>query len=74
MNAIAHHGLAPARTVMVGDRGADMVAARHHGLHALGASWGYGSREELVGAGAHDLCERPGELCTKLNRAHHDRH
>ena len=47
---------------MIGDRGVDMVAARHHGAHALGVTWGYGSREELREAGAHAFCETPGDL------------
>jgi len=38
--------------VLVGDRGVDMVAARDHGLDAIGVGWGYGSRAELTGAGA----------------------
>ena len=32
---------------MVGDRSFDMVAARAHGLRAVGVAWGIGSREEL---------------------------
>jgi phosphoglycolate phosphatase len=48
--------------VMVGDRAQDIVAARAHGLHSIGVLWGYGSREELVAAGAAALCARPGEL------------
>jgi phosphoglycolate phosphatase len=48
--------------VMVGDRAQDIVAARAHGLHSIGALWGYGSREELVAAGAAALCERPRDL------------
>ena len=59
---IAQHALDPAATVMVGDRDVDMIAARHHGLHAVGALWGYGSREELQQAGAHVLCASPREL------------
>ena len=56
------HGLAPERAVMIGDRGVDMVAARHHGARALGVTWGYGSRDELREAGAHAYCEAPGDL------------
>jgi phosphoglycolate phosphatase len=56
------HGLVPERTVMIGDRGVDMVAARHHGARALGVTWGYGAREELREAGAHAFCETPWEL------------
>jgi phosphoglycolate phosphatase len=56
------HGLDPARAVMIGDRGVDMVAACHHGARALGVTWGYGSRAELREGGAHALCESPGDL------------
>ncbi len=60
---LPHHGLDAARAVMIGDRGVDMRAARHHGLAAVGASWGFGSREELLEGGAHALCANPRELC-----------
>lgn len=57
-----HHGLSPAGAAMIGDRGVDMIAARHHGIRAIGALWGYGTRGELEEAGAEALCERPREL------------
>jgi phosphoglycolate phosphatase len=67
---IAHlmpcHGIDPGRAAMVGDRGADMSAARHHGLRAVGALWGYGTREELLEGGAQALCEGPDSLGTLL--------
>lgn len=63
---LPRHGLAPRATVMIGDRGVDMRAARHHGALALGVTWGYGSREELREAGAHALCDSPGELAARL--------
>lgn len=47
---------------MVGDRQYDMVAARAHGVRAVGALWGFGSAEELLHAGAHWLVSRPHEL------------
>lgn len=59
---LPHHGLAAATAVMIGDRGADMVAARHHGVHAVAALWGYGSQAELAEAGAHRFCDRPLDL------------
>ena len=59
---LPHHGLDGTRATMIGDRGADMVAARHHGLRAVGALWGFGSREELEAAGAHACCAGPREL------------
>ena len=47
---------------MVGDRGPDMEAAIVHGLIPVGALWGYGSRAELVAAGATRFLNNPGDL------------
>jgi phosphoglycolate phosphatase len=63
---LPRHGIAPAEAAMVGDRGIDMRAARHHGLHAIGALWGYGSADELREHGAHQLCASPRELAALL--------
>ena len=63
---MAAHAVEPHKAVMVGDRGVDMAAARLHGLRAVGALWGYGSREELESAGAHDLCNEPAGLAALL--------
>jgi len=59
---IVSHGFDRRHAVMVGDRDVDMLAARHHGLGALGVTYGYGSREELLEAGAHALCEQPAGI------------
>lgn len=56
-------GAAP---VMVGDRLYDMVAAREHGLTAVGVLWGIGDEAELRGAGADVLVTEPGELAPAL--------
>lgn len=61
---LPHHGVPPEEAAMIGDRGADMAAARHHGVRGVGVLWGYGTREELERAGAHALCERPAGLST----------
>jgi len=50
------------RGAMVGDRSFDMVAARAHGLRAVGVGWGIGSREELEAAGAERIVGAPAEL------------
>ena len=65
---LAHHGFDTERTVMIGDRGVDMLAARIHGLAAVGALWGFGSRDELLEAGAHSLCESVRDLPSLLQR------
>ena len=37
---------------MIGDRSHDIVGAKNNGMQAIGVLYGYGSREELLGAGA----------------------
>ena len=67
---IAHlltaEALSAGSTCMVGDRSHDVIAARANGVFPVGVLWGYGSRHELVAAGASALCERPGELSRAL--------
>lgn len=52
--------------VFIGDRGLDMTAARDHGLEAIGAGWGYGSREELTQAGAEHIFDTVPQLADWL--------
>lgn len=63
---IAHileqEGLDPGRGCMIGDRKFDVGAAQRHAMRSIGVLWGYGSREELVAAGATRLCDRPAAL------------
>jgi phosphoglycolate phosphatase len=59
---IDRESLRPERTVMVGDRAFDITAATRNGMPALGVTWGYGSIEELAGAGAMALCTAPDHL------------
>ena len=46
----------------IGDRGDDMRAAKDHGLHAIGVTYGYGSRKELLDAGAEILLDSVPDL------------
>jgi len=50
------------RACMVGDRKYDVQGAREAGVCAIGALYGYGSREELEQAGADVICESVAEL------------
>ena len=47
---------------MVGDRKYDIVGAHETGLADIGVLYGYGSREELVEAGATRLAASVAEL------------
>ena len=52
--------------VMIGDRKYDILGAREVGMDSIGALWGYGSREELAGAGATWLAEDYADLVRLL--------
>jgi phosphoglycolate phosphatase len=49
-------------SAMVGDRYHDVVGALNNGFRAIGATWGYGTEDELLGAGADCLAATPQEL------------
>jgi len=67
---VAHLGrreaLDLASCIMIGDREHDVRAARVNGARAVGVLWGYGSRQELLHAGAHALVAAPGDLAAAL--------
>lgn len=50
------------RAVMIGDREHDIKGAHAAGLDAAGVLYGYGSREELQGAGAQAVFAAPQEI------------
>ena len=55
-----------ADAAFVGDRRFDMQGARAHGIRAVGALWGYGSREELETAGADHLARTPADVASAV--------
>ena len=48
--------------VMIGDRKHDILGAIHNDVPGVGVLWGYGSRDELEGAGAKACIQEPFEL------------
>lgn len=50
------------RTVMVGDTKYDIIGAKKNSVDAIGVTYGYGTREELVEAGADFLADSVDEL------------
>jgi phosphoglycolate phosphatase len=50
------------RVVMVGDRDHDVLGALHNGMPCVGVTWGYGSVEELLTAGAAALAHQPADV------------
>jgi phosphoglycolate phosphatase len=52
----------PAGAVMIGDRKHDAIGAKANRIAMIGVTWGYGSRQELLDAGAARLVDRPDAL------------
>ena len=55
--------------LMVGDRDQDIDGAKANGLPSIGVLWGYGSEEELTGAGADYLVKSPEDIPRLLKEA-----
>jgi phosphoglycolate phosphatase len=49
----------PSKTLMIGDRSHDMIGARNNGIRGIGVLYGYGSKDELIAAGALHVCATP---------------
>lgn len=67
---LVNRSLDPKETMMVGDRKHDVIAAKSNGLASIGVTYGYGSSDELLAAGADYLCHSPADvvslICTRL--------
>ena len=55
-------GAAPSRIVFLGDSGIDMLTANAAGMIAVGAAWGFRTKDELVENGARAVLDHPLEL------------
>jgi phosphoglycolate phosphatase len=66
--ALEATGVKASQALMIGDRSHDMIGARNNGMGAVGVLYGYGSREELIGAGASHVCATPGEVLDHIHR------
>ncbi len=63
LSALSRAGVTNRReTVMIGDRRFDIEGAKALGMPSVGVLYGYGSREELVTAGADCLAQTVSEL------------
>jgi phosphoglycolate phosphatase len=67
--AIETTGVDPQHALMIGDRSHDIVGAKNNGMRGIGVLYGYGSREELIEAGASHLCATPRALLEHINSA-----
>ncbi len=58
--------LPPAAILYLGDTNTDMMTARAAGMFAVGALWGFRTREELLANGAQALAARPADVLRLL--------
>ena len=61
-HALDQTGIDPGNAIMIGDRSHDMIGARNNDMTAAGVLYGYGSKDELVAAGAQRFARTPEEL------------
>jgi phosphoglycolate phosphatase len=66
---LANEGVSAQAAVMIGDRAADVQAARANGVRSIGVLWGYGSADELLEAGVDIVCQTPAELAAHLQNS-----
>ncbi len=59
--------LDPSRVVLVGDREHDVHAALANCVMPIAVTYGYGSRSELVAAGATVICDSPADVTKALD-------
>jgi len=57
--ALEQTGADPAGALMIGDRSHDVIGAKRNGIRAVGVTYGYGTAQELIEAGASHLCASP---------------
>ena len=62
LKALAALGSEKERTVYMGDSNVDIFTAKNAGLFALGCSWGFRDRDELISAGADAVIDSPADL------------
>ncbi|HWQ89826.1 MAG TPA: HAD family hydrolase [Desulfitobacteriaceae bacterium] len=55
-------GIRPENFIFVGDTDVDMLTANSAGMYAVGVSWGFRSRDELLSSGARHLLDHPLDL------------
>ena len=60
-------GVEPSQCIYIGDSNVDIQTAKNADMYAVGALWGFRSREELIRAGADAVISDPMELMKILS-------
>lgn len=69
--AAADLGVKPEECLFVGDSDIDIITAHNFGTAAVGALWGFRSREELAAQGAEHLVSDPREIIEIVKKYNH---
>ena len=64
---VSNENLDKNNAVMIGDRRHDIIGAKNNGLASIGVTYGYGTREELLDAGADHLAASPSDILNILS-------
>jgi phosphoglycolate phosphatase len=65
-HALASWDLVADASLMVGDRAQDIEGARENGFGAIGVNYGFGTRDELAGAGPLHIVDTAAEIANLL--------
>jgi len=57
-----HFDVNPGSILYLGDTDIDMMTANNAGMFAVGALWGFRTKDELLGSGARAVISHPHEL------------
>jgi phosphoglycolate phosphatase len=68
LEAMAGQGIAPERTIMIGDTSHDMKMAKAAGVRAQGVAWGFHTLQEVLDGGADHVAEDFQTLNDQLHR------
>lgn len=60
--ALQNMACTPEEALYFGDSNVDMQTAKNAGITAIGVTWGFRSREELINAGADKLIDSPQKI------------
>ncbi len=59
---LKNEGILANNTMMVGDRGHDIIGAKKNGVFSIGVTYGYGTKEELIKSDANFIVDSPEEI------------
>jgi len=65
-----HDRIALDHVIMVGDRDHDVEGAHLNAIDCIGVAWGFGSHDELAGAGALTIVDHPRDVASAVDAAY----